>query len=69
MTELSPRQGEVYRYILDYRKQHGIPPARKEIADGIGVSLSTVTAHIRALQTKEYVAWTPYVPRSLRLLK
>lgn len=40
---------EMYRYIVNYIKEHYYPPSAKEIADGIGVTKSTVRRHISTM--------------------
>jgi repressor LexA len=69
MKELSPRQSEIYQFILAYRLKKDISPTLREISSGMGLSLSAVVAHIHALSDKGYLAWEPKNARSLHLIK
>ena len=40
---------EVYRFIAKYITVHAYPPSYKEIADALGISISTVRRHIKEL--------------------
>jgi repressor LexA len=68
MNDLSPRQFEIYQYILDYRQRENSPPTFREIAEGIGVSLSTTRVHIRTLKGKGYITWDGRA-RSIRVIR
>jgi repressor LexA len=67
--ELSQRQTEIYQFILDYHQKRGHSPAIREIAVGVGLSPSTVMAHIQALRDKGYIAWEPNSARSIHVVK
>jgi SOS-response transcriptional repressor LexA len=41
----------------------------REISAGIGLGLSTVTAHIQALRDKGCIAWEPNSARSIHVVK
>jgi SOS-response transcriptional repressor LexA len=69
MNGLSKRQAEIYRFIQTYRAEHGIAPTFRETASGVGLHLTTVEAHLKALKKKGVVTWTAHIPRSLRVLK
>jgi SOS-response transcriptional repressor LexA len=69
MEALSPRQAEIYQFILDYRLHKDISPTLREISDGIGLSLSSVATHIFALKDKGYVAWKPKSARSIHIIR
>jgi repressor LexA len=69
MNDLSPRQSEIYQYILDYRQRKDISPTFREIANAIGLSLSTAMAHIQALRGKGYIIWDNRAPRSIHIIK
>jgi repressor LexA len=69
MNDLSPRQAEIYQFIQDFHQQNGYAPTFREIADGIGQSLSSAAAYITALGDKGYVAWEPKIARSIRIVK
>jgi repressor LexA len=69
MNGLSPRQAEIYRFIIDFQQLRGYSPTFREIAAGVGLSLSTVTAHLNALRDKGAVTWDEGIARSIRLTK
>jgi repressor LexA len=68
MPSLSKRQAEIVGYISNYRRRKGYAPTFREIAAGIGVSLSTAMAHLRALKGKGYIAWDYGTARSIRVI-
>jgi repressor LexA len=69
MNGLSPRQSEIYQYILDYRQRKDISPTFREIAEGAGLSLGSARAHIQALRDKGYIAWDDRAARSIHIVK
>jgi repressor LexA len=69
MNELSPRQAEILRYILDYRQRRDVSPTFREIAEGVGLSLASAREHIEALKGKGYIAWDDRTARSMRIIK
>lgn len=44
---------DVYRFIARYITVHVYPPSYKEIADALGISMSTVRRHIQKLIDEE----------------
>jgi repressor LexA len=69
MSDLSQRQKEVFDYIEAYRQKRDISPTFREIADGVGLSLASVMAHIQALRDKGCITWVPKSPRSIHVIK
>jgi repressor LexA len=67
--ELSQRQTEIYQFIIDFHQKRGYNPTLREIAAGVELSPSTVTAHIQALKDKGYVDWEPNIARSLHITR
>lgn len=54
--ELTVRQREVLRFILEYQERQGYPPTLKEIAGHFGMaSLNAVRDHLRALERKGHL--------------
>jgi repressor LexA len=66
--ELSPRQAEIRRFIGGYHQEKGYSPTLREISEGIGLSLATVAAHVKAMKDKGAIAWEPGSPRSIHLV-
>lgn len=57
---------EVYRFIAKYITVHAYPPSYKEIADALGISISTVRRHIQELSDEEILETDADPERSLR---
>ena len=52
-TNLTKRQKEIYDFIQDYEKDHGVAPSYRDIGKALGMSSSaTVSDHIKALESK-----------------
>ena len=50
MKTLSPKQQQIYDYILSFTAQHGYPPSVREIGAAVGLkSPSTVHFHLKKL--------------------
>lgn len=65
---LTPRQEQVYNYIVDQNGQ-GLFPSFAEIGDRFGIRSSNgVSDHIRALEEKGYISRVPGQARSLRAI-
>ncbi len=68
-TPLTQRQREVLDFIRKYIKTHGYSPTLREIARELGIKTPRgVKTHIKALQKKGYLTFTPYKARSISLL-
>ena len=66
---LTQRQKEVLDFIKKYIKIHGYSPTLREIAKELGIKTPRgVKIHIKALQKKGYLTFTPYKARSISLL-
>ena len=51
MSQLTPKQQQIYDYILTYTDEHGYPPSVREIADAVDLkSPSTVHFHMKGLR-------------------
>ena len=72
MTEerLTERQREVFDFIKDYARNHGYPPAVRDIGRALGLaSPSTVHGHLAKLERAGLVRRDPTKPRALELLQ
>ena len=50
MSQLTPKQQQIYDYILSFSQEHGYPPSVREIAQAVDLkSPSTVHFHIKSL--------------------
>ena len=63
--ELSPRQKRILRFIRDASKAKGYPPSFTDIANHIGMAVSTTDYHLRVLKAALYVTWQPDANRTL----
>ena len=51
MVKLTPKQQQIYDYILSFTSQHGYPPSVREIGAAVGLkSPSTVHFHLKGLE-------------------
>lgn len=51
MTRLTPKQQQIYNYILTFTSEHGYPPSVREIGAAVGLkSPSTVHFHMKGLE-------------------
>jgi repressor LexA len=66
-NNLTKKQAEILRFIVNYVGQEGCPPSYREIAAGLGVSSpSTICEHVRNLERKGYLS-AEGGPRSLEV--
>ena len=69
VRELTGRQTEVLTWIKDYLREHGYPPSRAELANGLGLSdASSVTGHLNALADHGWIELRPKIGRGIRVL-
>ena len=53
---LTPKQAEIYEYILQFTKAHGYPPSVREISAAVNLkSPSTVHFHMKKLEAEGYI--------------
>jgi len=52
----TPRQLEIMRFIVDYRKTHDCSPTLEEIGNALGIHRVTVHQHIGALEKRGAIA-------------
>ena len=52
MKALTPKQQQIYDYIVSFSEEHGYPPSVREIGEYVGLkSPSTVHFHLKGLET------------------
>lgn len=55
-TPLTPKQAEIYDFILQFTKEHGYPPSVREISAAVNLkSPSTVHFHMKKLEAEGYI--------------
>lgn len=53
---LTPKQAEIYDFILHFTKAHGYPPSVREISEAVNLkSPSTVHFHMKKLEAEGYI--------------
>ena len=53
MKSLSPKQQQIYDFIIQFQSDHGYPPSVREIGEEVGLkSPSTVHFHLKGLEEK-----------------
>ena len=66
---LTPRQRQIWDFLVDYGDRHGYPPTVREIGDAVGLaSPSTVHAHLANLERAGLIRRDPTKPRALELI-
>lgn len=57
MAKLTPKQQQIYDYILTFAADHGYPPSVREIAEAVGLkSPATVHFHLKGLREAGYIS-------------
>ena len=66
---LTPRQQQIWDFVVEYVDTHGYPPTVREIGDAVGLaSPSTVHAHLANLERAGLLRRDPTKPRALELV-
>src|SRR5437016_9798280 len=66
---LTPRQRQIWDFLVDYGDRHGYPPTVREIGEAVGLaSPSTVHAHLANLERAGLLRRDPTKPRALELV-
>jgi SOS-response transcriptional repressor LexA len=56
MSELTPRQAEIYEYLLSFVEQHGRQPVLREIGSHFGIKTPTgVWWHLKKLERQGFI--------------
>ena len=66
MEMLTPRQTQVYDFVVSWTSDHGFPPTVREICEAVGLSsTATVHSHLKALENKGYLKIAQAKSRSI----
>jgi len=67
---LTFKEIKVLQFIINYIKKNNISPSIRDIAKGLNLkSVSNIDRYVYRLQDKNYIAKTPYIKRSIVILK
>ncbi len=67
-AQLTERQREILRFIVDQQRERGFPPSVREIGLAVGLtSPSTVHSHLSTLQRRGYLRRDPTKPRAIEV--
>ena len=68
--EITPRQREIYNYIVSFIQENGYPPTIEEIGQASGIKWPTAIAdHLKALEKKNYIERIPGISRGIKLVE
>src|SRR5437764_12531191 len=66
---LTPRQRQIWEFLVEYGERQGYPPTVREIGEAVGLaSPSTVHAHLANLERAGLLRRDPTKPRALELV-
>ena len=69
MEELSERQKQIFKYILQEINKKGYPPSVREIGKAVGLkSPASVHSHLKTLEKLNYIRRDPSKPRAIEVL-
>ncbi|HKL13026.1 MAG TPA: transcriptional repressor LexA [Halanaerobiales bacterium] len=69
LESLSPRQREIYTYIVNEIDKKGYPPSVREIGRAVGLkSPASVHNHLKTLEELEFIRRDPSKPRAIEIL-
>lgn len=66
---LDGNYGKVFTFIQDFHGEYHFPPTYKEIADGCGISVTTVVKCVVMLERRGYLARDEGKRRAIRIVK
>jgi len=69
VTDLTPKQFDALKAMLEYREKHGFWPSLRELAEYRGCSIGTIQGHLFRLKQKKYITWKKGTPRAFTILK
>lgn len=64
----TPRQLEILRFIVDFRRSHGYAPTLEEIGNALGVHRVTIHQHIGALEKRGAVERGAEYRRNIKVI-
>jgi len=68
MEDLTGKQEQVLKFLIDFNAEHGFPPTIRELCEHFGFkSLNTAHFHLRSLEKKRYIQIHPGKGRGITL--
>lgn len=69
MKQLTPKQQQIYDYIISFTEDHGYPPSVREIGEYVGLkSPSTVHFHLKGLQNAGLISQAEGKTRAISIV-
>ncbi len=69
-VSLTKKQAQILSFIVLYRKENKQSPTLREIANGVNLSsTSNIDRYIYLLKDKNFIDYSPYLHRSITVLK
>jgi len=69
MAKLTPKQQQIYDYILEFAAEHGYPPSVREIAQAVNLkSPATVHFHLKGLREAGYITQAEGKTRAISIV-
>lgn len=69
MSKLTPKQQQIYDFILAFASEHGYPPSVREIAGAVGLkSPATVHFHLKGLREAGYITQAEGKTRAISIV-
>jgi len=69
MAKLTPKQQQIYDYILAFAEEHGYPPSVREIAEAVGLkSPATVHFHLKGLREAGFISQAEGKTRAITII-
>lgn len=65
--KLTPRESDVWGYILGYITDYGRSPAQREIGHALGISHVQVGRHLHSLKRKKYIRLIKNKRRNIKI--
>lgn len=63
------KRAGIVSFVAGFHRDHGYGPSLREVADAVGLGLSSTTYHVGQLATRGVLVSEPHTPRSLRVVE
>ncbi|MBI5044017.1 MAG: repressor LexA [Nitrospirae bacterium] len=67
MKELTPRQRNIFEFLIKFIKKHGYPPTVREIGGHFGFLWPAARGHLQALERKGFIRINPLRSRGIEV--